>query len=132
MSLLLKRNKANIFRIGHVKVFPGINEYTEEADIQVLKSHPSYQPMLDNGVHQEITKASAKKEQAPTTDISEMKAKDAISVIKETYSIPVLESMLEKEEENKSRVSVIEAVNDQIVEMRTPDPDPSDKDEDEE
>lgn len=129
MSLLIKRNKANIFRIGTVKIYPGITELTDEADIQVLTSHPSHQAMLNNGVHQIITKESVKKKEEETADIASMKAKDAIDIISETYSIPILEDMYQREMDDKGRTSVIKAIEDQIEEMRTPDEKPEDDDE---
>jgi hypothetical protein len=119
MPLLIRRKKLNIFRIGNVKIYPGITEIKNEADIKLLKSHPSYQAMLDNGVHEEISKKEAASEKT-TSDISKMNAKDAISIIQETHSIPILEDMYSKEMDDKGRKSVTNAIEDHIAEIKAP------------
>ena len=118
MSLLIKRNKSNIFRIGSIKIFPGVTEIKKEDDIETLKSHQSWEPMIESKVHVVIEKESVIKEEGITADITKMKASDAISVIKETYAVPILQDMFLREQDTKGRSSVLKSIEDQISEMK--------------
>lgn len=127
--LLVKRTKANLFRIEHVVFVPGITELKNEADIKLVQKHPTYQALLKAGVMIEldekpISSVAAgddvnKKES--TSDITEMNARSAIAIIQETYSIVILEDMHAREVEAKGRKSVLNTIEDQIKEMRSAD-----------
>ncbi len=56
----------------------------------------------------------------PTSDIAEMNAKDAIAVIQDTYAIPILEDMRQNEADGKSRKTILEAIRDQIEDIKKP------------
>jgi hypothetical protein len=127
--LILKRNKANIFRFGRRTVYPGITQFSDPDIIKEIKSHPSYQSMLDNRVHEEIQKELPKSMQVEdngrvadtsTSDISEMNVKNAVSIIQETFAIPVLQDMYQLENSAKSRKSVLAAISDQIADIKDP------------
>jgi len=125
--MLIKRTKVNIFRIGNIRIYPGVTEITDEEQIQILTNHPSWQPMIDNGTHIIIEKESSGKSEEPTADIAEMKANDAIAVIRETLAIPILENMYNREMDDKGRKSVLSAITDQIEEIRKPPEAPKDE-----
>jgi len=118
-KLLVKRNKANIFRIEDVVFYPGITEICGEAKIKKVRAHKSYQGLLKNKVMEEVTsKKVDSKEDEPTSDITEMIAKEAIAVVRETYAIPVLQDMHEREQDGKARATVLSAILDQIEEIK--------------
>ncbi len=50
-TLLIRRNKANIYRIGKHVFYPGITKFTDPDVIKEIEEHPSYQNLLDNKTH---------------------------------------------------------------------------------
>ena len=127
-TLLIRRNKANLFRIGKHVFFPGVTEFKNQDDIREIQAHPSYQSLLDNKVHEVVESKSQAAPEKTTSDITEMNARDAIKVVSDTYAIPVLIDMHQSETDNKSRKSVIDSIADQIADIKAP---PEKKDEDE-
>lgn len=122
-KLLVKRNRPNIYRLAGVTFFPGITEVTDPVKVEALKKHPAYKEQLTLGVMQEITSPSLNKEMAEesvTADIAEMSIKDALSVIRETYAIQVLQNMHERETDKRSRKNILSAIMDQIEELKKP------------
>lgn len=118
MSLLLKRNKPNIYRLAGVVIYPGVNEITDEKKIKQMKSYPVYQELIEKRIHEEVTSVKSGKSKTKTNDITEMTANDAISVISETYAIPLLQEMHNRENSKKARSTVLSAIADQIAEMK--------------
>ena len=108
---------------GLLTFYPGVTEVKNAEKIEAIKKHPSYQALLDSGVHVEVkAKPAASKttKDAPTEtmDIAQMSAKDAIPIVQNTYAIPVLEDMHTREEDGKGRKSVLNAIIDQINEIK--------------
>lgn len=124
-TMLVRRNRPNIFVIAGVRFFPGITEVRDK-DIDTVKSHKSWKAQLEAGVMEEVTADDVQKK-GKTTDIAEMSANDAIKVIRETYAIPVLQDMHQRETDKRSRSSVLKACLDQIEEIKKP-PEKKDKD----
>jgi len=127
--LILKRNKANIFRFGRRVIYPGITQFSDKLVIDEIKSHPAYQRLLDNRIHEEIKKELPKSMQVSdngqvidtsTSDISEMNVKDATVIIKDTFAIPVLHDMYQLENSTRSRKSILNAISDQIADIKDP------------
>ena len=119
-ELLIRRNKANIYRIGKNVFYPGITKFTDPDVIREIQAHPSYQALLDNKVHEVVESISQVKPKELTSNISEMNAKDAKAIIEDTYAIPILEEMMESENDGKSRKSILEAIRDQMEDIRRP------------
>ncbi len=123
-TLLVKRSKANLFRIGAVVFYPGITEIKNENDIKMVQAHPSYKSQIANGVMKEITAEAIKKkvdgDSTDTTDITKMNVKNAIDIINSTFAIPILQDMYERETDStKSRKTVLQTILDQIKEIKT-------------
>ncbi len=117
--LSVRRNRPNIFRIGKAVFYPGVSEIHGEKLIEAVRAHKSYKALIKNGVMEEVTSKTVDKKDV-TTDVTEMNARDAIRVIRETYAIPVLQDMHQRETDNKARSSVLAAVLDQIEEIKKP------------
>ena len=126
-KLLVKRNRPNIYRLLGVIFYPGITEVTDPAKISALKNNPTYREQLSLGVMTEVTSPSLNKESDAgstvvntTADIADMSVKDALSVIRETYAIQVLQDMHQRETNNRSRRNILSAIMDQIEELKKP------------
>lgn len=124
-TMLVRRHKPNIFVLAGVRFYPGITE-VKGKDIDTVKSHRAWKSQLDAGVMEEVSADDVKKKDK-TGDIAEMNANDAIKVVRETYAIPVLQDMHDRETDKKGRVSILNAIRDQITEIKKP-PDQKDKD----
>jgi hypothetical protein len=126
-KLLVKRNRPNIYRLVGVIFYPGITEVIDPVKISALKNHPAYKEQLALGVMTEVTSPSLNKEKdsgptdtGTTADIADMSVKDALSVIRETYAIQVLQDMHQRETNNRSRRNILSAIMDQIDELKKP------------
>lgn len=117
-TMLVRRKMPNIFCIAGVRFFPGITE-VRDRDIDTVKAHKSWKSQLEAGVMEEVT-ADDVKRKGKTTDVAEMGANDAIRVIRETYAIPVLQDMHQRETDKRARSSVLKACLDQIEEIKRP------------
>jgi hypothetical protein len=126
-TLLVRRNKPNIFRIGKVTFYPGITELKNERDIAMVQSHKSYKAQLELKVMEEVSKEDTKKK-VETADITDMNARDAIAIVQETLAIPVLQDMHQRETDKKSRSTVLTAILEQIEFIKKPPEDKDDKD----
>lgn len=124
-TMLVRRHRPNIFTIAGVTFYPGITEIKGK-DIDTVKSHRSWKAQLDAGVMEEVSADDVKRKEK-TSDIAEMSANEAIKVVRETYAIPVLQDMHDRETDKKGRVSVLNAIRDQIAEIKKP-PEKKDKD----
>ena len=127
-KLLVKRNRPNIYRLEGITFFPGINEITDPAKVEVLKKHPAYKEQLALGVMAEVvspslhkdTSAGEKADTSTTTDITDMAVKDALSIIHETYAIQVLQNMHQREAGKRGRKNILSAIMDQIEDLKKP------------
>lgn len=121
--LLVKRNKPNLFRIENVTFVPGITELKNKEDIELVRKHKTYNELLKSGVMTELSEKPIDEvgEQGNdlTGDIAEMHAKVAVPIIQETFSVVTLEDMYTREQGKRGRKSVLNAIKDQITEMRT-------------
>lgn len=127
-SLLVKRNLANLYRIGHVVFYPGITEIKDEDDIKMVQSHEAYKDLVKKGVMEEVS-SKVPESGEPTADITEMAVKDALAVVRGTYAVQVLQDMHQRENDKKARKAVIQAITDQIAEIHKPTSKKKDQDE---
>ena len=118
-ELLLRRKKNNILTMDKdIRIFPGINRFTDPDIIKRLKNEDAYQRLIDNEVHEEVTKKSMNKEESTTSVFTDMAVQHAKKVIENTFSIPALEKMYIDEQTQKDRKSVLTAIKDQIKELK--------------
>lgn len=121
--MIVKRNKASVTKIEGIFFYPG-NNIVKKEDEDKLNKNEYFQQLLEtkiNGqpVHEIViegeTKTVLDKEgNEVESDFAGLNAKEAIKVIKSTYSIPALEKLAETEE----RTSVIKAIDKQIKIIR--------------
>lgn len=120
--MIVKRNKANITKIEGKFFYPGNNVINKE-DEEKFTDNEYFQQLLEtkiNGIpiHEIVAEGEAKVVSSEKgevySDLAGMNAKNAIGVVKETYSIPALEKMAEEED----RSSVIKAIDKQISKIR--------------
>ena len=120
--MIVKRNKASITKIEGKFFYPGNNVINKENEEKFTKNE-YFQQLLEakvNGVpvHEIVAEGEAKvissEKGEVYSDLAGMNAKNAIKIVKETYSIPALDKMAEEED----RSSVIRAIDKRIDKIR--------------
>lgn len=125
--MLLKRTLPNILRIKgdgglSVRINPGMNDVTKPEHLKLLEKSALHNELVEKGLHVIVKTPSGKADvpgESAAGSITEMNAKSAVAVIKETLSIPTLEEMQEQEEAGDGRKTVLKAIDKQIEEMRS-------------
>jgi hypothetical protein len=117
MSVIVKRKKANLYSIEGIKLYPGNTKLTDE-QAELIFNTPAWKAQVAAGVMCKV-EALSQDSKEETGDIAKMNAQDAIAVIQDTFAIPHLQEMLISEQDNKSRITVIRAIEDQIKEIKT-------------
>lgn len=120
MTIIVRRNRANILRIGPHPIFPGLNEIKDEAVLKELASDPVWKDLLDSGVHEIIQKPVEDQKDGGTkltADITLMSQKDALAIVEGCHIVPQLSDMIEAEGKAKNRPKVIKALQDKIEDM---------------
>jgi len=85
-------NKPNVFTVGEVRLFPGLNE-VEENDFQEISKNPIFKAKLESGL------AVAEKVEGKRT------VKTIVADIKETYDIKKLRALLDDERDVVARAA---------------------------
>lgn len=125
--MIVNQTKPNLLHVNGKKLMPGPNKVDLKWWSETRK-HPSIQKRLDAGTiieeqdfdeMMEATSQGENPEAESTLDVSllkDMKANQAINVVKETTSLELLQAWLGVEE----RASVVKAIEKQITELKTP------------
>lgn len=125
--MIVNQTKPNLLHVNGKKLMPGPNKVDLKWWSEARK-HPSIQKRLDAGTiieEQDFDEMMAETEQGENTEaestldvslLKDMKANQAISVVKETTSIELLTAWLGVEE----RASVVKVIEKQIAELKTP------------
>ena len=118
--MIVNRIKPSVTKIAGIMLFPGNNKIEGDEE-KKLREHKDFQTLIDNGLMKIVeVKPEKPKTEGPATDddstddITEMSAKDAVAVVKETMKVDELEEMLE----NETRKSVLKVIKAQIKEIR--------------
>lgn len=148
-EIWVHRKKANLVTICFaeqvdLRIFPGNTRISDPVILQAIqnpKLNHGWLALLKTGAIKILNSTSEDKSaaQPKAVPFSSMNAKDAIELIRGLYSVAELEQMLSEEQSKRSRGSVVQAIEDQIKQLKDGDPDsiddsfsPSDNDEDEE
>ena len=121
--MIVKRNKPSITKIEGIFFYPGNNIIKKEDEDKLnkneyfqhlLKTKIVGQPVHEIVVEGETKTVTDQEGNEVESEFAGLNAKEAIKVIKSTYSIPALEKLAETEE----RSSVIKAIDRQIKIIR--------------
>lgn len=127
-ELWVKREKSNFVTIGFkgeisVKVYPGLNRIKDPVILAAIENdeiNANWKVFIEKGTHK-LVSGNQQKSKSKTSVFTAMANDDSISMIKETYSIPALEQLYSDEQTKKARPGVLNAIQDQIKEVKTPD-----------
>lgn len=117
---LLKNNLPRVLGFGKIVLFPKINEVSFEKAMK-LKTFKSFDDHLQEGTiawvgaEPKLEKVEAKSEEDQEYILKGKSSKEAIAIVKETLSVPVLQGWLKEE----SRKEVKAAIEQMIKEVTT-------------
>lgn len=121
---MLVQNKGEFVRHIGVRLVPGTNKIFsfQEEEFEKALENKLNKHLVDTG-EIVIIKADDDKKSAADT-LSALSSSKAIELVKDTYELSVLEEFQKEEEVGKKRKTVIEAVKQQIEDIKSP---PEDK-----
>jgi hypothetical protein len=117
---MLVHNKGDYVRHIGVRLIPGVNNLPEAEfkEFHNALNHPLNKYLVEKG---EIV--------IPPDTISNLGDKEAISLIKDTFALNVLDGFNEEESNNSKRKTVLKAIEQQIESIKNPPEDKIVKDE---
>ena len=111
--MLIKYSGQNIYMVGSINFLPGVNEVDAKKWAEVEK-HPLVKFRLEEGTLQVLSEGS--KGKPADVSLANFKDKEALKLVKETVSKPLLEKWLADEK----RSAVKQALQEQLGEIAPP------------
>lgn len=111
--MLIKYSGQNIYMVGAIDFLPGVNEVDPKKWAEVEK-HPLVKVRLEEGILQVLSEGG--KGKPADVSLASFKEKEAVKLVKETVSKPLLEKWLADEK----RGSVKDAIKAQLDEIAPP------------
>lgn len=111
--MLIKYTGQNVYMVGSIDFLPGVNEVDAKKWAEVEK-HPLVKVRLEEGILQVLSEGG--KGKAADISLANFKEKEAVKLVKETVSKPLLEKWLDDEK----RSAVKQALQEQLDEIAPP------------
>ena len=111
--MLIKYTGQNVYMVGSLEFLPGVNDVDPKKWAEVEK-HPLVKIRLEENILQVLSEGG--KGKAADPGLSSFKDKDAVKLVKETVSKPLLEKWLAEEK----RSAVKSAIQEQLDEIAPP------------
>lgn len=111
--MLIKYAGQNVYMVGQLEFLPGVNEVDPKKWAEVEK-HPLVKVRLEEGILQVLSEGG--KGKSAEVSLASFKDKEAVKLVKETVSKPLLEKWLAEEK----RSAVKQALQEQLEEIAPP------------
>ncbi len=130
-EIWVHRSKPNLVTLAlaedlNLRIFPGNTRISNQEILQALatpKVNHGWLSLLESGAIKIINsnKEDSSEDQTSIKPFTSMSASKAIKLIQGLYSIPELEQMMSEEQSKSCRDSVLQAIKDQIKQLKDSD-----------
>ena len=121
--MLVENHKKRVIQVG-VDLVPGVNTLNKDQTEIFLKEIETAERYQENGIITVLDKDVTKLD----TNILDLSVKEITKIIKKTFHVKELETLMDEETEGKGRGSVIKAIENQITFVHSQIKDDKDKD----